>query len=160
MLYELKTQIKLNFMQFDCIKLCVRCRGRCPWSLYLVENNFLGLLVLGDSAWGSLLQWSEVSLMFDHQICHPLPHHIGLSWGTEGEVASERGMEIAAGMLQKHRTWCLEQCFQHAQTGKCVLQPCKAAFTSFSPSYFSSRPYYCFLNPLPFIIYSEICPGL
>lgn len=33
----------------------------------------------------ALLQWSEVSLMFDHQVCHPLPHHIGLSWGTEGE---------------------------------------------------------------------------
>lgn len=36
--------------------------------------------------------------MFGHQVCHPLPHHTGLSWDTEGEVAPERGMEIAAEM--------------------------------------------------------------
>lgn len=151
----------LNFKQFDCINLYVRYIGRCPWSLYVVKNNLLWLFVLGDSAWGSLLQWPEVSLMFDHQVCHPLPHHIGLSWGTEGEVASEGGMEIAAEMLQKHSTcgsW--SESSQCTQTGKWVLQPCKDAFSSFSHSYFSYRPYYCFLNPLPFNIYSEIFPGL
>lgn len=99
--------------------------------------------------------------MLDQQVCHPLPHHIGLSWGTEGEVASERGMEIAAEMLQKHSTCCTwyenSRC---TPTGKWMLQLCKDAFSSFSPSYFSSRPYHCFLNPLPFNIYSEICPGL
>lgn len=33
----------------------MRCKGRCPWRFYVVKNDFLGLLVLGDSAWGSLL---------------------------------------------------------------------------------------------------------
>lgn len=99
--------------------------------------------------------------MFYHQLCHPLPHHIGLSWGTEGEVAPERGMEISAEMSQKHSTcstW--NESSQWTQTGKWVLQPCKDAFPSFSPSYFSSWTYYCFLNPLPLNIYSEIGPGL
>lgn len=79
------------------------------------------------------MQWSEVSLIFDHQVCHPLPHHTGLSWGTEGEMASERGMEIAAEMLQKQSTcstW--NEGSQCTQTGKWVLQPCKAAFSEVS----------------------------